>query len=128
MTDDNHLYMVFTNPIEGQEELFNDWYEREHIHEVLALDGFVGVRRYRLNDAQRAGQAPPPFRYLTVYEVEGDPAAAHAAVARAGRSRRLGVQEEHVAWVYSPLGERLAAEDSPGPIRVPMPEGVGAGE
>lgn len=46
-------------PPEREEEL-NDWYNLEHLDQVVALPGFVRARRYRVEDA--------PLKYLAWYE------------------------------------------------------------
>jgi hypothetical protein len=42
------------------DEEFNDWYNLEHLRQVVALPGFVRARRYRADDA--------PLKYLAWYE------------------------------------------------------------
>jgi len=60
---------VYTNPASAdREDEFNSWYDGTHIPEVLALDGFVGARRYRLSDVQFGGGSD--HRYVTLYEVD----------------------------------------------------------
>ena len=39
---------------------FNDWYDLEHLRQVVALPGFTGGRRYRCDDA--------PLKYLAWYD------------------------------------------------------------
>lgn len=47
--------------VPGQhEEELNDWYDLEHLRQVVDLPGFVRARRYRVDDA--------PLRYLAWYE------------------------------------------------------------
>jgi hypothetical protein len=43
-----------------REEEFNDWYDREHLAQVVALPGFVSARRYKVDDA--------PLKYLAWYD------------------------------------------------------------
>lgn len=50
-------------PAAGDEALFNEWYEREHVPSRLSLSGFIRATRYRV-EAERPA-------YLAVYEVEG---------------------------------------------------------
>ena len=68
------LYLVFSNPAEGREDDFNQWYDEVHIPEVLGLPGFVSAQRI----AQQSGGAPSPVapqqQYGVIYEIEGDPA------------------------------------------------------
>ena len=67
------VMVVLTNPAEGREDEYNEWYARVHFPEVTALPGFVGASRYRLADAQlMAGSDSPPHRYLALDEIEAD--------------------------------------------------------
>ncbi|MFD7205460.1 hypothetical protein [Streptomyces sp. NPDC059893] len=60
--------LALTNPVEGRDEEFRKWYWETHIPEILALPGFVAARRLRAADTVTDGV---PYRYATVYEVEG---------------------------------------------------------
>lgn len=62
------VLLALTNPVEGKDEEFQDWYWGTHIPEILALPGFVAVRRLRAADTSTDGI---PYRYATIYEVEG---------------------------------------------------------
>ena len=63
-----HL-IVMTNPVEGKEQEFNDWYDNQHIRDVLAVPGIVSAQRLKAADSQ-LGNRSSPYRYLAVYEVE----------------------------------------------------------
>jgi hypothetical protein len=79
-----HLHIVFSQPPEDvSEEEFNRWYDA-HLPEILAVPGFVSARRFRLDPVVESADAPVPFRYLAVYELEGDPDTAMAELARLG--------------------------------------------
>jgi hypothetical protein len=58
-----------TNPVEGKEQEFNDWYDNQHIRDVLAVPGIVSAQRLKAADSQ-LGNRSSPYRYLAVYEVE----------------------------------------------------------
>ena len=46
--------VVFSNPTEGREDEYNDWYDNTHLPEVCALDGVVGALAKKLTrDARR---------------------------------------------------------------------------
>jgi hypothetical protein len=62
-------YLVLTNPVDGQEDSFNSWYQEQHLPDLMNLQGFVGARRYKL--ATSAKLPPLPWRYLAVYEADG---------------------------------------------------------
>ncbi len=58
--------VVFSNPTEGREDEYNDWYDNTHLPEVCALDGVVGAARYQL-----AAEDPnAAHRYLAIYELD----------------------------------------------------------
>lgn len=66
-----HLLLVFSNPVDGCEDEFNDWYTNHHLDEILAIEGFVQAQRFRLADARMTRDTPDaPYRYLALYEVE----------------------------------------------------------
>jgi len=47
-----------------REEDYNAWYDKVHLPELVALDGFVSARRLRPVNADGP--------YLALYEIEGD--------------------------------------------------------
>jgi hypothetical protein len=72
---DKRIQLVFSNPAEGKDDEFNEWYETVHIPDLLAVPGMLSAQRYDLYDAEiyRAeGATPPEHRYLVIYEMEGD--------------------------------------------------------
>ncbi len=77
-----YRFMVITNPVPGQEAQYNDWYDRQHIPDVLRVPGFVAAQRFRV-----VGESALPGQYVAIYELEtDDPAAALAELtARAGQ-------------------------------------------
>lgn len=66
-----YVFVVLSNPNDGSEQAFNDFYSDRHIPDVLRVPGIRSARRYRLADAQRM-KAPSPFGYLALYEIETD--------------------------------------------------------
>ena len=58
--DAQGLITVWLNVGPEHEEEFNDWYDLEHLRQVVALPGFVRARRYSAEDA--------PLKYLAWYE------------------------------------------------------------
>lgn len=66
-----HILLAMTNPVEGQEDEFNDWYTNRHLHDVVKAPGIVAAQRFALDDQQRYGP-PYPFKYLAIYEIDSD--------------------------------------------------------
>ena len=63
------LWLVFTNPTSVEmEDEFNDWYDRQHVPDVLKVPGMKAVQRFRT--ARPADDVPG--RYVGTYEIEAD--------------------------------------------------------
>lgn len=63
------INLVFSEPPDGvTEEEFNAWYDA-HLHEILSVPGFVAAQRYRI---EPWSEQPERFRFLAVFELEGD--------------------------------------------------------
>ncbi|GAA2705988.1 DUF4286 family protein [Actinoplanes palleronii] len=60
--------LALSNPIEGKEAEFREWYWGTHIPEILALPAFVAAHRYVVPPDVTLGVS---HRYATLYEVEG---------------------------------------------------------
>jgi hypothetical protein len=67
------LQIVFSRfPDSVSEDAFNQWYDA-HLPEILSIPGFVSAQRYRLDPVVVDDDAAVGYRYLAVYEIEGDP-------------------------------------------------------
>ena len=64
-------FMVLSDPVEGQEDAYNDWYDNRHLAEVLGVDGFVSAQRFRLSH-QKPPAGGAASGYLAIYEMETD--------------------------------------------------------
>jgi len=98
--------VVLTNAAKGKDAEFNEWYDTQHIPDVLQIAGFTGAQRYKLQPA--AGQTN--WSYLAIYDVETDDPAktmeAMQAHAAAGKMRMSDASDSATATVFfaSPLG------------------------
>jgi hypothetical protein len=59
--------VVLSNPVEGQEDDYNKWYDEQHLKDVLAVDGVVSAQRFKVADL-----TPVPHRYMAVYGIDAD--------------------------------------------------------
>ncbi|MFE6820920.1 hypothetical protein [Streptomyces sp. NPDC057690] len=70
---------TLANPVSPEHEgEFNTWYNETHLKEMIAIPGVAAINRYRLADGPGAESAE--HRYLTFYELDGDPAAVLAEI------------------------------------------------
>jgi hypothetical protein len=110
----DHVMIVFTECRPGEDEEFNAWYTGTHVPDVLRLDGFTAVQRFR----EAATEQEEGPTYLAVWEVEGDVEAAKRALAN-GPPRFLSPSHDPSRTsirFYSAITERIAkaglAEDA----------------
>lgn len=95
---DNVLYLVSLNPEPGYEDKFNEWYNTQHVPELLDCPGFRHASRFELVDGIDGS-----LRYLAVYDMESM-AAFDSAQYRGLRAR--------TADELTPLAAEVAAHRS----------------
>lgn len=117
-----NLFLVLTNPVPGQDEAFNKWYDAQHVPEVLDVPGVVAAQRYDLSevtvpeDEDLPAQLPPPtHRYLAVYELDREPDKVMAEFLKRVMAGTLSLDETlDLASIsltgWTPRGERRVAE------------------
>ncbi len=64
------VFVVMTNPVEGKDKEYNDWYSNVHLKEVVAIKGFKSAQRFKLTEAQQLDNQP--YKYMAIYEVENE--------------------------------------------------------
>jgi hypothetical protein len=68
-----NLQIVFSRfPDSVTEDEFNEWYDA-HLPEILSIPGFVSAQRYRLDPVVVDDDVPVRYRFMALYEIEGDP-------------------------------------------------------
>jgi hypothetical protein len=121
-----HLHVVFNHPPAGvSDNEFNRW-ALHHFHEILAVPGWVSARRFRLDPAysfaENDNYRPPAngieaFRYMSLYEIDGDGNAAIEALSKEVESGRMvfpdwfqRAEEEScfLSWNATPIGDNDA--------------------
>jgi hypothetical protein len=66
----HYQLVVFSNALEGRDADFNDWYDNQHLDDVLAIPGFY--RAQRMTIANPLSPEPAEYKYLAIYEFEAD--------------------------------------------------------
>lgn len=69
------ILLVAANIAPEAEAAFNEWYDREHVPSLMAVDGILGVRRYR---ALKGGHRHVAIHHLASRVAKGGPAYALA--------------------------------------------------
>jgi hypothetical protein len=109
----NNVLMVLSNPTEGEDEAYNDWYTNTHLAEVISIPGFIAAQRFKLTDAQIAGFPSSAHTYLSIYEIEGDPGKAFDQLVDELQSGRMelpaSIEQATISpWSFEAVSERVA--------------------
>lgn len=100
--------VALSNPVAGKEDEFHDWYQNEHLPQIVSLPGGVGAQRYQLV-AKLAGA--DPNQYLAIYDIEcDDPMAFLGALGQASAEGKLTRTDANdMGTVYTALFGELGA-------------------
>jgi hypothetical protein len=99
--------MVYAEPVSGREDEFNDWYEGQHIPDVLTVKGILAATRYKVSPVKTRSGASPPTTYLTIFELDGDPAEIMVRLAQAGAAGAFRMSssiasERTTSFIFTP--------------------------
>jgi len=61
--------VVFSEPFEGQDDEFNEWYTGRHLDDICALEGFKTAQRFTLHSVSMGTTLN---KYMAIYDVETD--------------------------------------------------------
>lgn len=102
-----HVVVVLTEPTVGRDEEYHDYYENQHLDDVLATTGWTSAQRFKLVDQQGM---PCPLPYLALYELESDDSSAILERLNATRAQRPQSDALNKAtagvWVFAESGPR----------------------
>jgi hypothetical protein len=73
-----YYQIVFSNPTEGMEDQYNQWYDEQHAPDVVSTPGFVEAQRFILSDTQLSNKEPLT-KYLVMFRIVSDDVAARFA-------------------------------------------------
>jgi hypothetical protein len=106
-----YVMVVLTNPVADKDDAYNDWYNTEHVPDVVNVDGFVSGQRFRLAATGIGNVNAPSHQYLALYEVEAESAsAANDALIEAARNGQLRGHEaldlsSVATWFFEPIAD-----------------------
>jgi hypothetical protein len=103
----DHIMVVFTECRPGQDDEFNAWYTDRLVPDVLKIDGFAAVQRFK-----KAPSDPTEgHQYLAVWEIDGNLEAAQTAL-ETGPRRYLSPSYDATRTVvrfYTAITDRIDA-------------------
>jgi Ser/Thr protein kinase RdoA (MazF antagonist) len=105
---------VLSEPTEGQEDAFNEYYEHTHLDEVLATAGWKSAQRYKLR--AELGTEGCPLPYLAAYEAQAE--SAEEVLEQMAATRHLRQQSAALnkrtarVWVYEATGPLHSREQN----------------
>jgi hypothetical protein len=108
-----HLFVVLTEPTEGMEDEFNDWYTNQHLSDVLKLEDYKSAQRFRF--VPQSEDDLPLRRYLAVYETETDDVQAtqqrlKEVVATPAMPFSPAIdRSKSIGWYYEPITPRVTS-------------------
>ena len=109
-----YISVALTNAADGRETDYNDWYDKQHVFDVLAIPGIQSAQRFQISDQSRQKLG---YKYMAVYEIETDDITSiHKAIAeRAGtdampRSDSVGL--DRMFLDYEVISPRITAEEA----------------
>lgn len=113
-----YLWLVFSNPTDGEDTEYNRWYSEEHMLDVLGIDVVSAAQRFEF--AVSSGGPDPRQRYLAIYEIEAtspDEAMTAINTARAAGNMRgtTTLDPDILQWYFRPIGPRVIDERGSGP-------------
>ena len=97
--------LVFTNCEEGADDAFNEWYDKVHGPEVVALTPACSTHRFRVSDYQM-NDDDHAHRYLTIYEFECGPEAAYEGLMKASFQMSETLADAKLVF-YDELGDPI---------------------
>jgi hypothetical protein len=115
MLNGRTLQIAYSNPKPGREQEYNDWYDDEHLPDVVGIPGYVSGQRFRLSSYQRPHLPPPRHAYMAIYEIEGNLEQIFAAREEALRAGTTDTKSDSVnpdylgytGYLWVPIGPRL---------------------
>ena len=101
--------LAFTNVRAGREDAFNEWYDSDHLPQVLAADHMIGGRRLRVAIAD--DDLDHPYGFLALYDVEsGQTVAASRSVIERRPPLTDDLDGTPASWWFEELGPRRAVD------------------
>ena len=86
-----YRFIALVNPKDGQDDPFNAWHTDRHLPEVVRAAGFTRGERFKLVEGSNGDGTV--YRYLVLFEGEGDPMDALTKLGSAIASGKIHISE-----------------------------------
>lgn len=108
--------VVFTNPVEGREDEYNEWYTGRHLDDVLAAAGFSAAQRFKWVPSKLSRNAP--HNYMAIYEIDDEHREqAEKALLEAAGTAAMPISDamdkRPVTWWFTSITDRVEAGREP---------------
>jgi len=87
-------YVILIAAIAGREQEFEQWYDQQHLRDVLKVDGVVRARRFRINYKKTTELSDVDWHSMVIYDIESDdPGQVIAAISAAANTPAMPVSD-----------------------------------
>jgi hypothetical protein len=106
------LLVVLTNPVEGREEEYNEWYSGQHLDDVLTAAGFEAAQRFKFVPSKLSRR--PSAQYLAIYEVDAEHRErAERLLLETATTDAMPISDalgpRPITWWFESIGDRVQA-------------------
>lgn len=67
-----YKYVILSKGKDGRDQEYRDWYDNQHLQDVLAVEGVVAAERHDIDFQKVYDIEVPHYTSLTIYELESD--------------------------------------------------------
>jgi hypothetical protein len=100
-----YRFIALVNSKDEQDEAFNAWHTDQHLPEVVRAAGFSRGERFKLVEGSNGENTR--YRYLVVFEGEGDPMDALTKLGAAMSSGKIHISESLGGPLWASMYESI---------------------
>lgn len=89
-----YQYVILSAAAEGREAECAEWYDGQHLGDVLQIDGVVAARRFQVKVQKVTNLDAPQWQSVAIYDIESDdPEGVMAAISAAAGTEAMPMTE-----------------------------------
>ena len=101
----HYRFVALVNAKEGRDDEFNGWHSSRHLPEVVRAAGFTRGERFKLVEGSAGDNTV--YRYLVLFEGEGDPMSALSKLGAAMTAGEIHISESLGAPLWASMYEAI---------------------